>query len=77
MIISQEQIVIFFLIFARVIAVLLLTPAFSGKEIFSSGKISFIFWLTLLLVFIIPLPLQLPGTPLLFFSPLLQYFQET
>ena len=74
MIISQEQIVIFFLIFARVIAVLLLTPAFSGKEIFSSGKISFIFWLTLLLVFIIPLPLQLPGTPLLFFLAIFAEF---
>jgi flagellar biosynthetic protein FliR len=74
MIISQEQIVIFFLIFARVIAVLLLTPGFSGKEIFSSGKISFIFWLTLLLIFVIPLPLKLPATPLLFFLAILAEF---
>ena len=34
MIITQDQIVIFFLIFARIIAVFLLTPGFSGKEIF-------------------------------------------
>ncbi len=74
MIISQDQIVIFFLIFARVIAVLLLTPAFSGKEIFSSGKLAFIFWLTLLLIFVIPLPLKLPGTPILFFAAILAEF---
>ena len=74
MIITQNQIVIFFLIFARVIAVLLLTPGFSGKEIFSSGKLSFIFWLALLLIFVIPLPIQLPGTPLLFFFAILAEF---
>ncbi|MGA0241501.1 MAG: flagellar biosynthetic protein FliR [Candidatus Marinamargulisbacteria bacterium] len=67
MIISQEQIIIFFLIFARIIAVLLLTPGFSGKEIFSSGKISFIFWFATLLIFVIPLPLSLPNTMVLFF----------
>ncbi len=67
MIISQEQIIIFFLIFSRVIAVLLLTPGFSGKEIFSSGKVAMIFWVSLLLIFVIPLPLSLPGSPMLFF----------
>ena len=45
MIITQDQIIIFFLLFSRVIAVLLLTPGFSGKEIFSSGKIAMVFWL--------------------------------
>ena len=44
------------------------------KKFFSSGKISFIFWLTLLLIFIIPLPLQLPGTPLLFFLAIFAEF---
>ena len=67
MIITQDQIVVYFLIFARMIAVLLLTPGFSGKEIFSSGKISLIFWVSLLMVFVIPLPLSLPGSPILFF----------
>lgn len=67
MIITQEQVVIFFLIFARIIAVLLYTPGFSGKEIFSSGKIALVTWITLLLIFIIPLPMSLPGTPILFF----------
>ena len=71
MIITQDQIVIFFLIFARIIAVLLLTPGFSGKEIFSSGKIAIVFWLSLLLIFTIPLPLSLPGSPLLFFFSIL------
>jgi flagellar biosynthetic protein FliR len=74
MIVSQEQIIIFFLIFARIIAVLLLTPGFSGKEIFSSGKISFVIWLIFLLIFTIPLPVELPSTPLLFFLSLIVEF---
>ena len=41
MIITASQITVFFLIFSRLIAVLLLTPGFSGKEIFSSGKMGF------------------------------------
>ena len=74
MIITQDQIVVYFLIFARMIAVLLLTPGFSGKEIFSSGKISLIFWVSLLMVFVIPLPLSLPGSPILFFFSILIEF---
>ena len=74
MIITQDQIVVFFLIFSRVIAVLLLTPGFSGKEIFSSGKVSLIFWLSLLLIFVVPLPLNLPGSPILFFFSIIIEF---
>lgn len=74
MIISQEQIITFFLIFVRIIAVLLLTPGFSGKDIFASGKIAFIFWLSLLLIFVVPLPLNLPGSPLLFFFAIIVEF---
>ena len=74
MIITQDQIVIFFLIFARIIAVFLLTPGFSGKEIFSSGKISIVFWMALLLIFVIPLPLNLPGSPLMFFLAIFAEF---
>ena len=74
MIISQEQVVTFFLIFARIIAVLLLTPGFSGKEIFASGKIAFIFWTCLLLVFTVPLPLSLPPTPIMFFFAIIVEF---
>tara|TARA_A100001015_G_scaffold313794_1_gene421858 strand:- start:618 stop:1388 length:771 start_codon:yes stop_codon:yes gene_type:complete len=74
MIISQEQIVIYFLIFARVIAVMLLTPGFNTKELFSSAKLGIIFWLSLLLIFVIPMPLSLPGSPLLFFMAILAEF---
>ncbi len=74
MIVSQEQIVTFFLIFVRIIAVLLLTPGFSGKQIFASGKIAFIFWLSLLLIFVVPLPIKLPGSPLLFFFAIIVEF---
>jgi flagellar biosynthesis protein FliR len=74
MIISQDQVIIFFLIFARIIAVLLLSPGFSGKEIFSSGKIAFVFWVSLLLIFVVPLPLSVPGSPLLFFLALIVEF---
>lgn len=74
MIITQDQIIVFFLIFSRVIAVLLLTPGFSGKEIFSSGKVSLIFWFTLLLIFVVPLPINLPGSPILFFFSIIIEF---
>ena len=74
MIITQDQIIIFFLLFSRVIAVLLLTPGFSGKEIFSSGKIAMVFWITSLLIFIVPMPLSLPGSPIMFFLAIICEF---
>lgn len=66
MIVTQEQLAIFFLIFCRIVAIFMLTPGFSGKEIFSSGKVALIFWISLLLIFIVPLPTTLPNTPILF-----------
>ena len=66
MIVTQEQLAIFFLIFSRIVAIFMLTPGFSGKEIFSSGKVALIFWISLLLIFIVPLPMTLPQTPILF-----------
>ena len=46
MIITEEQITIFFLIFARISAVIMLSPGFSERTIFSMGKIALIFWIS-------------------------------
>ena len=74
MIVSQELLITFFLILIRIIAVLLLTPGFSGKEIFASGKIALVFWLTTLLIYVVPLPVSLPGSPILFFLSVIGEF---
>ena len=71
MLITAEQLITFSLIFSRMIAMILMAPGFSGKDIFSMGKVVFVFWLSALLIFYIPLPLQFPNTPLLIFFALI------
>lgn len=74
MIVTQAQVVTYFLIMARMIAIILLTPGLSDKDVFTLFKIVFLLWLSFMLVFSIPLPLTLPGTPLLFFLAVLGEF---
>ena len=64
-IITIEQAITFFLVFARMASILTFAPVFSNKEIFSLFKISLCFWISSLTLFFIPLPKALPETIIL------------
>lgn len=66
MIITLAQLTTFFLIFARIAGLFLYAPIFDSKEIMALGKISLIFWLSGLIIFVVPLPKVLPDTPIIF-----------
>jgi flagellar biosynthetic protein FliR len=60
MVITLNQILVFALILARIIGVISFAPFFSNRTLLSSGKMALILWLTILIVFVVPLPLELP-----------------
>ena len=66
MIITISQVTVFFLIFARLAGLFQFSPVFNTKEVFVLGKIVLIFWISFTMVFVIPLPLNLPDTGLTF-----------
>lgn len=71
MIITTAQAVTFGLVFTRTVVMVLMSPVFSNKEIFSLAKITFIFWVCGLLIFYIPLPQEFPLTPITFLFAML------
>lgn len=62
MVISQEQVIAFSLVFARLIMMVGAAPVFSNKEVFGLAKIMLMFWISSLLLFYIPLPISFPVT---------------
>lgn len=51
---------------ARIAGLLQLAPVFNSKEIFALAKLAMSFWLAMLIIFVIPLPPNMPQGPLLF-----------
>ena len=64
MIITVDQVVVFFLVFARLGAMMIYAPIFKTKELLSMGKLVLLFWISLLVIFYIPLPTTLPNSPI-------------
>ncbi len=62
MIITYDQLSVFLLIFSRFSGMMVLAPFFSMKTLNGLAKVSLIFWSSLLVVFIIPLPQALPNS---------------
>jgi len=62
MIISLRIVFVFLLIMTRIAGMVLQAPLFSRKEIFSMGKVMFMFWLSALLIYVVPLPPEMPST---------------
>ncbi|MBT5988636.1 hypothetical protein HOG75_02870, partial [bacterium] len=60
MIITFEQLYTFFLIFARIAGLVLYAPVFSSKEIMPLAKFVIIFWMSAILIFVVPLPQVFP-----------------
>lgn len=67
MILTINQIVVFFLILARMIGVVITAPFFNNRQIFLMAKFAFVFWTAALIIFVVPLPPKLPdpGIPLI------------
>ncbi|MGE4170355.1 MAG: flagellar biosynthetic protein FliR [Candidatus Margulisiibacteriota bacterium] len=63
MIITLDQVVCYFLIFARLLGMLMLAPVFNRKEIFALSKVAFLFWLSGLLIFVVPMAVHPPASP--------------
>lgn len=56
MIISSQQLIVFFLIVARTAGIMVFAPFFSDKQLFMFAKVALIFWFSSLIIFAIPLP---------------------
>ena len=74
MIISLSQVIIYFLIFARLLGVIFFAPVFNHKAIFFSIKVAFLFWVSLMVLFVVPLPDVIPSSPIVFLCGLLVEF---
>lgn len=66
MIFTIDQIVVFFLIIARLAGVMMTAPFFNNRQIFVLAKFAIVFWTAGLMIFVVPLPPKLPdaGIPL-------------
>ena len=62
MIFTVDQILVFFLIMARLTGVVMTAPFFNNRQIFVLAKFAFIFWTSALLIFVVPLPVHSPTT---------------
>ncbi|NQY73425.1 MAG: flagellar biosynthetic protein FliR [Candidatus Margulisbacteria bacterium] len=66
MIITMPQLVTFFLIFMRMTGLIITSPIFSDKRIISPVKVAIVFWTSILFIFMVPIPSELPNTSLTF-----------
>ena len=65
MILTQLQLTIFLLIFARIAGLFIMAPAFSARSIPSLGKAALITWISIVLWFVAPVDLKaIPATSL-------------
>mgnify|MGYP001370867231 CR=1 FL=1 len=71
MILTYYQLSVFFLIFARFSGLVLISPFFSMKSLFSLAKVSFVFWVSVLIMFVVPLPQSLPNSLFIYFFALM------
>lgn len=62
MIVTLEQIAVFGLIMSRMTGMLMMAPFFNRREIISLGKAALIFWVSIIFMFVIPLPVSLPNS---------------
>lgn len=63
MILYHAQVLVFFLLVARFAGLMLFAPIFNRKEIPTTVKVTFILWVSGVLLFIVPLSNSLPDSP--------------
>ena len=66
MIVTYTQLTVFFLILARFTGMVSFAPFFSMKSIAGLAKVGLLIWSSALVLFIVPLPQQLPNTLIAF-----------
>lgn len=74
MIISLDQVAVYFLIMIRMVGIVVLAPFFSNKQIFGLGKMAFIMWAAMLFIFVVPIATHPPNTPMTFLFAMLNEF---
>lgn len=74
MIITYDQLLTFLLVFARFAGLVIYMPILQNKNLISMGKLALMFWASMLVIFIIPLPLALPINFFAFFLALIVDF---
>ena len=74
MIITLAQVIVFLLIFSRLVGVIAFAPFFSDRRIIFSIKIAFLFWLSGLLIFIVPVPPLVPEKFIIVFMAVIVEF---
>ncbi|MFC1770774.1 flagellar biosynthetic protein FliR [Candidatus Margulisiibacteriota bacterium] len=62
MIITYTEVLVFFLIVARIMGLMLYAPIFANKSIFSLSKLPLVLWCPMLIIFSVPLATKLPET---------------
>ena len=73
-IITAEHVLIFFLVFIRIVGVVLSAPIFSRKEFFLMGKVAFLFFLSGALFYVVPVPEELPVGPFMILLAMIAEF---
>lgn len=58
MIVTIDQVIVFSMIFARILGVFTLAPFFSNRQIITMAKVAFAIWLAFSLIFVVPLPIE-------------------
>lgn len=71
MIITLDQITIYFLVLSRLSGMMIQAPFFSNKMMFTFGKMAFVIWLGTLLIFVVPFTPTPPATPIAFIAAML------
>ena len=71
MIITFYQLSVFFLIFARFVGMIVIAPFFTMKSLFPLGKVALTFWVSVLVMFVIPLPQSLPTNMMIYMLSIL------
>jgi flagellar biosynthetic protein FliR len=61
MVITFDQVIVFFLVFARFAGVFTFAPFLSDRRIMVSAKVALLFWLSGMFIFSVPLPDGLPS----------------
>jgi flagellar biosynthetic protein FliR len=65
-VITIEQVSVFFMIFARLMGMMIMAPMFARKEVFAFVKVVLVFMTSGLIMFVIPLPAKAPETAIQF-----------
>jgi len=74
MIVTIDQLAVYFLIVSRMTGIMSMSPFFSNKQIFGLGKMAFVLWASMLFIFVVPIAASPPSTSMSFLFAMLNEF---